>query len=262
MKKITQSLKATCSLWYHNDADHLAASVSYYSLFGLVPFILLTLAFTSFIFGREVVSGYLMAAGGLLGGDILSLLTDAISNLETMAGKFSIPLLGVVFFSGMTIVMINTFTSGLMHIWSVSHHGFRGWLNKSFRSVLFVVLVQIVVLLMLVVQLAATWLTFLPLWLVTAFVFLGNFILITFLISLAYGTLLWETPSWRARWRGAIVASALFYAAKLLVAFYVSITPFPGLFGAAGLLVVLLIWVYATVSILYFGAALAKVLDR
>ena len=82
------------------------------------------------------------------------------------------------------------------------------------------------------------------------------------LFSLAYRILPWEQPSFGARLQGALMASVLLSIVRVLVVFYLSLTPVPGLFEAAGVMIVLLLWLYATASVFFFGAAIAHVLHQ
>lgn len=250
-------------VWYEKDCSGIAASVSYYSLFGMVPFIFLTFLVNGWLFGREAVELRFIDWGSMLGPGVIALLGEAINNLETKADQFYAPLLGALFFSGMVIVMLNTFSLGLMKTWGIVHRGWRGWLNRCMRSAFLVFVLQVYVLVMLFLKYVAVGLKlFAPALLVSSLAFVVNFVFLALLLSFAYGILTWDAPSWRARWYGALVASGLFLLGRTLVSMYLAITPFPGIYGATGLLIVLLIWVFTTVSIFYYGAAVTKVLHE
>lgn len=263
MKIFLNEIKQAGNLWYDKDADHIAAAVSYYSVFGLVPFILLTYVLTGWFLGREVIVRKMTEWGSILESDVIGALAEAINNLESLSSNFTVPTFGVVFFSGMVIVMINTFSSGLMKIWGVEHKGFGGWLEKSGRSILYVVFLQLVIIfsifseyfigkLEVITSPVIVW----PVW------FLLNYFTMAIVMLISYKGLTWKSPTWVSCWRGALIVSALFLILKIFIKIYVSITPFPGLFGAAGILIGLLIWVYATISLVYFGAAFSYVADK
>lgn len=263
MKAFFETVWETAYLWYDKDADHMAATVSYYSLFAMVPFLLLTITIVGYLYGKDFIENTLLEWGSVLGPDVLNLLTHAIDNLETTADAFGFPIVGALFFSGMVVVLLNAFTSGLHKLWSIPHQGVRGWVKKSINAVFFIVVVEIYLLFLVGLEaitsylIDATGLAILlslvkPLFFIVA---------TTVLFSLVYRILPWRGPSVSARLFGAFIASILFALAKSLVSLYVSATPVPGLFGAAGLMLVLLIWVYATAAIIYFGAAYAHVVE-
>lgn len=245
-------------LWYEKDGDHMAAMVSYYTLFAIVPTILLTTTVGGWVLGKEVISAHLLEWGSVLGPDLLQLLRGATANLESsVAHNFSIPLLGVVFFLGMVIVVFNTFASGLHQLWDIPHRGFVGWLLKSRNSILFLILLEVYLIVLMMLQFGFSSVLG-ELW---SFFGVVRFVLFIFattiLFNFMYYLLPWQSPALKARLFGALVASVLFALAKVLVAYYVSLTPVPSLFEAAGILIVFMIWVYATVCILYYGAAVA-----
>ena len=84
-------------------------------------------------------------------------------------------------------------------------------------------------------------------------------VMTTVLFSLMFKILPWQAPAFKSRLWGSFVASVLLYLARSLVALYITLTPVPGLFGVAGLLVVLLIWTFVSTGIIYYGAAFAYV---
>ncbi len=260
LKKFWQNLKAAAKLWYDTDADYKAATVSYYALFAIVPLLLLSIAIHSAVFGKEFIVQTLNDWGSILGADVLTLLSEAVRNLEVLSSGFGVPIFGTLFFFGMVIMMLNTFTSGIHGIWGMRHRGFRGWLRKCKHSIAFVVIFEIYLFGMLLLSVTMSWLTqqipFFGIVVFDAFFFL---LMTTVLFALAFRILPWQAPLLRSRVWGSFVASLLLYIARALVALYIDVTPVPGLFGVAGLIVVLLIWVFASTAIIYYGAAFAFV---
>ncbi len=255
-----KTLLAAAELWYDRDADHMAATVSYYSLFAITPLLLLTITLLGLVVGGDTIKVQLLSWGAVLGPDILTLLSLAVQNLDDLSAGIGLPIFGAIFFSGMVVVMCNTVTSGLHHLWGIGHRGFKGWLKKCLNSISFIVILELYILSVIGVSLMVETLsggTWYPILWTLKLLFI--FLVTTLLFSLLYKVLPWESPSLKARILGASVAAVLFMVAKVLVALYVDLTPVPGLFGAAGLILALLIWVYVTACIVYFGAAVAKV---
>jgi len=263
MKNLWEHTKLATLLWYNEGASYMAAAVSYYALFAIVPLLLLSVIISSWLYGNVYVVSSMDRWGSVLGTDMLLLLHTAVENLEVLAHGFVAPLLGVLFFSTMIIVFFNTFASGLHQIWGLPHHGFAGWVLKSYRSILFIGIFE----LYLICLLAVDWLVlnfigsvpFLELFAFETVIFLG---MTTILFSVAYKILPRTCPSLHSRIIGAFIASCLFLVAKWLVSAYIAFTPIPGLFGAAGLILALLIWVYVSTVIVYFGAAFAYVHNK
>lgn len=259
LKRFWQYTKAAAQVWYDADADHKAATVSYYMIFAVVPLLLLSVAIHSLVFGRDFIVDTLNDWGSVLGTDILGMLSEAVRNLQTLSDGFTIPFFGILFFTGMVITAFNTFATGVHGMWGIRHRGFRGWLRKCRHSIVFIVIFEVYLFCMLTVSYV---LSVVPTsWMVLTFFFDGLFFLAmtATLFTLAFRVLPWQSPDLRSCIWGAFVASILLYIARVLVALYISVTPVPNLFGVAGLIVALLIWIFASAAIVYFGAAFAFV---
>ncbi|MFT7507605.1 MAG: membrane protein [Acidimicrobiales bacterium] len=250
-------------LWYDRDAAGMAATVSYYVLFAIAPLLLLTVVSSSFLYGRDFVVWTLNQWGSVLGPEVLVLLQDAVRNLEVLSDGFGIPIVGIIFFSSMVVVMFNTFTTGLNHLWGIPDRGFKVWLRKSAHSVVFIIAFEACLLFLVGLDKILSSLIIASDIPSLIIVKSGIFVVATaVLFSFAFGILPSKSPSRYARLCGGFVASSLFLVAKSLVAWYVGTTPIPGLFGAAGLILILLMWVYVSVAVIYYGAAFAHILDK
>jgi membrane protein len=202
----------------------------------------------------------LMIWGSVLGPDMLTLLSEAIARLRETAGDFSVPIVGTLFFFAMIVVAFNTLSSGFHQLWEVPHQGVRGWLQKSWRSVVFIFVLQAYLILIMGVDglvLAYSDTAFLPLVAMAI-----GFVATTWLFYLAYRFLPVAPHTRLASLYGAVVASVLLGVAKSLIALYVGSAAVPKLYDAAGLIVALLIWIYSAAAIVYYGAAVVHEADR
>lgn len=260
--KLFKTFKKAGLLWYEHDADFMAATVSYYTLFAVAPMLLLTISLTSLVYGREYVSEVMSLWGSVLGTDLVLLLTQAVSNLEGISSNFAVPILGAIFFSGMTVMAFNSLTSGLHTLWGIPHQGIRGWMKKCVQSLLCIFSIEVYFLFLLGIHKLEVWFNLGLGDTVSTVLHLAlSFAATAILFSMFFLILPWERPTLIPRITGALVASGMFLVAKYLVSVYVTVTPVPGLFDAAGLILVLLIWIYVTVMIFYFGAALAFIIN-
>jgi len=253
-------LKASALRFYDRDADHLAAALAYYTPFALTPLILISVTVLSYVYGSSYAVDMLMIWGSVLGPEMLTLLSEAIVRLRETAGDFSLPLVSSLFFFAMIVLAFNMLTSGFHQVWEIPHRGVSGWLQKCWRSVIFVFVLQAYLILImgvdgLVLSFAET--AFLPL------VATGiSFVATTWLFYLAYRFLPLVPRSRLASLSGAVVASILLGIAKSLIALYVASAAVPKLYDAAGLIVALLIWIYSAAAIVYFGAAVVFEVER
>lgn len=254
-----RQLKEAARLWYDTDCDHKAATVSYYMIFAIAPLLLLSVTVHSFVFGLTFIVDTLHDWGSILGSDVLTLLSESVRNLEALSQGFGVPIFGILFFTGMVIMMFNTFTTGMHGIWGIRHRGLRGWMRKSRHSMAFVVLFEVYLFCMLALSYIFALLPELPLSIVMLLDATLFLLMTTLLLTLAFKILPWQAPPRRSCLLGGFVASVLLYVARALVALYIGVTPVPGLFGVAGLIVVLLIWIFVSSAIAYYGAAFAFV---
>lgn len=258
--KFIQLLRKAAWLWYDKDADHAAATVSYYTLFATAPLLLLTVTLIGIFYGKDFVASEISSWGMVLGQDLVTLLQEAVQNLGAVSESIGIPIIGAIFFSGMVVVMCNTFTAGLHYMWNIPHEGIIGWIKKSFNSVLFILVFEVYIFFLTTFYVVMAFLdNTLPILLLNILHFIFFLTATTVLFSLIFKILPWSSPGLKARLLGAFVAAVMLAVSKVVTVWYVSITPVPGLYGVAGLLLVFLIWIYISTAIVYFGAALAKV---
>ena len=257
-------LKEAAVLWYDRDGDRNAAVVSYYLVFALVPLILAVVTLVGIIFGERFVIEVLTGWGTVLGPDLVGLIDAAVKNLRALSYEFSIPLVATLFFLGITIEAFNEFAQGLHTLWGVPYQGFKGYVKKCLSSVLFIIFLCVFVSLYITVGASVTAVSNtaagngIPgLFLMSTLGFVISLFFLTLLFAVAYRMLPRSSPPFGSIMVGALVSALLFSASKAMVALYLSVTPVPSLYGAAGLLLVLLIWIFASACILYFGAAVA-----
>jgi len=260
MKNFLSIARQALRLWYDTDADQKAATVSYYVIFAMIPLLLLSIAIHSVVFGKEFIVATLNQWGSILGEDVLLLLSDAVRNLEVHSDGIGVPVFGTLFFATMVIMMLNTFTTGIHGVWGMRHRGFRGWIRKCKHSIAFIVLFEIYLFCMLLLTGGVSWMApYMPLHAIVIFDAVFFLLMTTVLFAIAFKILPWQAPALRSRILGSFVASVLLYVARALVSLYIDVTPIPGLFGVAGFIVVVLIWVFVSTAVIYYGAAFAFV---
>ena len=249
-------------LWNDRGASALSAAVSYYMIFAITPFLLLVVSFMSLLYGATFVTAAFASWQKMLGPDMIKLLLISVQNLEHITNGYTIPLIGALFFSTMVITALNTFANGLQQLWDRPQFGVWPWVKQSLRSFLFIgILVIYLIVLLLGNKLVA--LAFVQAGAATlAIAYALVFILLTTVLFVAtLGVLPVEAPRYHARVWGGLVASILLYSVKTFVSLYLLVTPTPGLFGTAGVVLVFLIWSYASVAVVFYGATIAYVLD-
>ncbi len=257
--KIFSLIYRSAKLWYFADMKSYAAAFSYYAPLAILPLILFSITVVGIIYGESFTRQIITNWGLVLGQDLIDIIRAAVDNLKTEANTFSVPIIGVIFFAGASILTLNVLSSGFHRLWEVEKTGVINWLKKSGRSILFVLIFQIYLVFIIAFEIFINLANLQndALWsLIFLFVSTGAFfaILFRFLAS--------NAPSTKGCIVGAVIASILFVISKSTINVYITNLSGLNLYGAAGLILVLLIWIYVLAAIIYFGAAVAHEYDK
>ena len=269
-KEIFELLKETYNEWSEDKASRLAAALAYYTIFSIAPLLIIAIAVAGLVFGQE-------AARGQLDNQIQSLVGQQSAELiQTMVESASKPTSGIIA-TVLAIAAILFGASGLFGqlqdalntIWEVEPKPGRGILGiikdrfLSFTMVLgigFLLLVSLVLSALL--SALDTYLTdLLPgsIYLLQILNFVISFGVITLLFAMIYKILPDVQIAWSDVWIGAAVTSLLFAVGKFLIGLYLGNSSAGSAYGAAGSLVILLLWIYYSAQILLFGAEFTQV---
>ena len=263
-------LKETFKEWQDDDALQLGASLSYYTIFSLAPLLLIVIAVAGLVYGREAVQGQLV---GELRGLVGEQGGEAIQTMVANAGRHGSGVLATVI-GVLTILFGATglfvaLQDSLNRIWEVKAkpgRGLKGFIMNrviSFGMVLgigFLLLVSLVI--SAAVSALGTWANGLMSGaevLVQVLTFVLSFALTTLLFAMIYKVLPDVKIAWRDVWTGAAVTALLFTLGKLLIGLYIAHSSVASTFGAAGSVVILLLWVYYSSQILFLGAEFTQV---
>ncbi len=262
MRYLFSLLKESFILWIDRGGETLAAAVSYYAMFALVPLIFFSIYLVSQVFGTILVTEIMRSWGGGLGTGVLTLLETAVIALPASPGMSLAPIGSLVFFAFAVLMFFNTLTEGFHRLWGTSATDMRGYLKKSGRALLCFCVLQLFIVGLIAAEFGFT-LLFDGI-MFKSYALMGVYIgAMTLLFTIFYSILpLGNVPPLRSRLYGAVLAATLFLFTKTLVQAYIALTPVPDLFGAAGIALVLLLWVYVSTTFIYYGAAFAAVHDR
>lgn len=273
-KSIFSLLKESFKEWQEDEALQLGAALAYYTIFSLAPMLLVVIGVAGLAFGREAVQGQLdNQIQGLVGAQG----ADAIQGMVANAGRnkdgglIATIIAGITILFGATGVFAQLQTS-LNHIWDVKpkpNQGIKGLLRA--RAMAFGMLLGIGFLL-LVSLVVSTALAAVDSYVVgllpgaelllRALGFVVSFAVITLLFAMIYRFLPDVKIAWRDVMFGAAVTALLFTIGKFLIGLYLGNSSVSSVYGAAGSLVVVLLWAYYSSQILFFGAELTQVWAR
>lgn len=262
--------RATFESWKDDNAPRLGASLAYYTLFSLAPMLVVASAVAGFLFGDEAARGEIVGQlEGLVGADAARLIESLIRSLSKPSqGVVATIVGGASLILGATSAFMEL-QSALNTVWGVRTkpgRGIKGALRDRLFSFAMVAGIGAMLVVSLVVSAALSAIGALSLSRVPGLVFAAQLLniavslaIIAVLFALIYKVLPDVTLDWRDTWVGACATSALFTIGKQLIGIYLGRASVTSAYGAAGSVVLLLLWIYYSAQILLFGAELTKV---
>jgi membrane protein len=248
----------------------LSASLSYYTLFSMAPMLIIVIAIGSILLGKEAAEGYLyLQFEGLIGKMGALQLQEMINNVRISGDTPWVTVIGVsTFFIGATGVFIEIQDS-INTIWSIKAKPKRGWVRFIMTRILsFSMVVGIGFLLIVSLVLSAV-LTMMDGWILanlSAFAWLAyilSYVIGMGIVMLLFAVIFKVLPDAQLKWRdvmiGAFFTTVLFLIGKYLINLYLSRSSTVSAYGAAGAVVLIILWVYYSAIILYLGAEFTKV---
>ena len=267
-------LKLTYQDWKEDNAARLSAALAYYTIFSLAPMLAIVIAITGLIWEAEAVRMQLLSQvrdlTGPQGADfIATLLADTGSPAE---GIITL-LLGILTLLFGALGVFNELHTSLNIIWNIKAEKAKGFLQSikkllidRFLSFAMILTIGFLLLVSLVVTaaLSATQETFgdaLPF--SEFFMQIVNLAISVGVIMVLFALMFKYLPdaeiAWHDVWIGAFVTSLLFSLGKAAIGIYLGNSAVGSTFGAAGSLVLLLLWIYYSAQILFFGAEFTQV---
>jgi membrane protein len=265
-KSLWQFLKDVFTQWIEDEPFLLASSLSYYTLFSLAPLLVIAIAVAGLVFGREAAQNQIVETiGGMIGPESAKAIQGMIENASNKpkTGMMSTVLGAVALLFGAGGVVGQLQTS-LNKIWGVvpkPGQGVWGLIRQRFISFAMVLAVGFLLLVSLVVTALVTGLSQFMGSLIGGAAFVAH--LLDIVVSFAFVTLLFAmiykfVPDiriqWKDVWIGAALTSILFTIGKFLIGLYLGSSGATSVYGAAGSLITVLLWVYYSSLIFLLGA--------
>ena len=254
-----------------DNAIKFSASLSYYTIFALPPLIMIILSICGFFFGKDAVNGtFFWQIHGMVGKEAALQIQETIKNIELSdSNVFATIVGGITLLIGASGVFAEI-QSSINFIW-----GLKAKPNKSIAKFIknrlmsfsmiaslgFLLLVSLTVNTVMDV-LNAKLVLYFPDATVYLFYILNIVILFlstTLLFSIIFRTLPDGTIAWKDTLIGSSVTGILFMICKFAIGFYIGSSTIGSAYGAAGSVIIILVWVYYSAIILYFGAEFTKV---
>jgi membrane protein len=271
IKKNIGLLRQTFIEFSNDNVMKLSASLSYFTIFSIAPMLFLVISFAGAFYGTDAVQGRLYGQlKQLVGSNAALQIQEMIANThlkdESTFGAISG---AVILLFGATGVFTEIQDS-INYIWSIKSKPKKGWLKYIINRMISFSLIVSLGFLMLVSLVINAGMDALNERLLTIFsegtfyfMYSLNIILIfsiiSFFFTVIYKVLPDATISWKDAMKGAMFTAVLFLLGKFLIGYFIGNSKTSAAYGAAASLVILLLWVYYTSVILYFGAEFTKV---
>jgi membrane protein len=269
-KGLWQILKATVSDFINCRITRMSAALAFYTIFSVAPMLILIISLSAIFYGRNAIEGSIYSEiRSFVGSDAALQIQDLIKNATISRNN--------VFASGASIVALilgatsvfGEIQDSINLIWGLKAKPQRGWIKILLNRLLSFSIIVSLSFILLVSLIVSTVLDVLVNRLIQLFpgievyIAYGLNLLLTFIIiTLLFGIIFKVLPDAKIKWRdvltGAITTALLFMLGKFAISFYLGARNIGNTYGAAGSIVIILLWVYYSAIILYFGAAFTK----
>lgn len=262
-------LKQSAINFDKNEVLKFSASLSYYTIFSIAPMLIMAIGIGSFLFGRDAIQGHLFGQINSLVGNEAALQIQEMLKHTTLHKNnlFATIVAIIIFFIGATGVF-GEIQSTINRIWGLKAKPKKGLIKYFINRVLSFAMVVTMGFLMVVSLLASTVIGVLNEKLnavlpgTTFIISIVNNGVSLLIIALLFTLIFKYLPDSIVKWKDAIVGSLftsfLFLLGKYLIGLYLSSSTSMSIYGAAGSLIILLLWIYYSSILLYFGAEFTK----
>lgn len=263
-------LKETFTQWNEDKAPRLGAALAYYTIFSLAPLLVIAIAVAGFFFSEAAAANELInQVEQLAGPEVAGTVGLMIENASRPGAGIVATVVGIVALLFGASGVFGQLQDALNTIWNVEPkqgRGIGGFIKDRFLSFAMVLGVGFLLLVSLVLN---TFLATLGNWFQAALPG-GGLVwgVVNFVIALAVTTLIFALIfrvlpdveiAWGDVWIGALATAVLFSIGRELIGRYLATAGATSVYGAAGSLVIVLIWVYYSALILFLGAEFTQV---
>ena len=272
IKEIWKFIVKVFEQWSDDKAPKLGAALSFYTMFSLAPLLVIIISLAGFIFGEDAARGEIVSQiDSLIGRDGAEIVQTALKNTQDPeSGLIALVISLITSFIGSTIVFVELQDS-LNMIWKVKPKPGRNLIKGLIRDRLtsfaivigtgFLLLVSLVIsaLLSALSNFITDSFAGFPLWILELINIIISFGIIYLLFAMIFRVLPDVHLRWSDVWVGALVTALLFVLGKYLIGLYIGTSTLGSTYGAAGSLVILLLWIYYSAQILFLGAEFTQV---
>ena len=248
-----------------------SASLAYYTVLSIAPLLVILLTISGFLFGKESLNGQLYKEiNKLVGADAAMQIESSIQNIHLNKDNVFATTIGIVVLTIGATGIFNEIQDSLNRIWGLKIKAKKVWWKLlidrlvSFSLILSLGFVLIVSLVLNAIAAAISnrIIAFVP-GMGHIFLMVLDSVITLLITTLLFGSIFKVLPDAKIKWKdvtiGAFITACLFLLGKYGIGFYLGRSKLGSIYGAAGSIMILMIWVYYTSAILYLGAIFTKV---
>jgi membrane protein len=264
------TLRITVKTFVSEKHVRYCAALSFYTIFSLAPLLIITISLTGYIFGRQAMEGKVFSEIHKLVGDVVATqIQQMIRHVVSAESSFVAKAVGFIGIAlGITVVFTEV-QDAINHIWkleTIPKLNWKKYLGKRIISFTIFCIIGFLLILSFIVN-----------WLIDIFgnylvnvstggsvyvVYAINRIFIIAIVAVFFTFLFKYLPDGKVRTKdsikGALFTSILFMLGKAAIGYYLVYANVASMYGAAGSLVILLLWIFYSSVIIYFGATFTK----
>jgi membrane protein len=248
----------------------LSASLSYYTIFSLPPLLIIIITVCGIFFGKEAIRGEIFGQiNEFVGNNAALQIQDTLKHVTLSHNNFLANVIGIVMLLIGGTGVFSEMQSSINFIWRLNAKPKKRFIKFLENRILSFSMIGVLGFLLLVSLFVNACLDIISKRMaihfpnITVFIFIINHAFLFFLVTLLFTTIFKTLPDGKISWKdaliGSAVTSALFMIGKFAITAYLGRSSIASVYGAAGSLIVILVWVYYSAIILYFGAELTKV---
>lgn len=265
LKNIWILIKAAALSWVDDYAQSMGAALAYYTMFSIAPLLLIVISVAGLVFGEEAARGEILAQlEGLMGPQGAHAVQNLLESVSKPTESITAMVVGIILLLIGATTVFGELQDALDRIWRAPRRSKGGiWSLLRARLLSFGMIMGIGFLLMVSLVISAAIAALGKLWgpwfadwevFANAVNFLVSFVLTMLVFAMIYKVMPRAKVAWADVWIGAGVTAMLFTIGKSVIGLYIGKSGVTSGFGAAGSLVVVLVWVYYSAQIFLMGA--------
>lgn len=271
LKNIWLFIRQVFTEFFNDDIFKYSASLAYYTVFALAPMLIVIFAVSGIILGKEAMQGEVYSQiSGLIGQDAAVQVQDTIKKSAVTGNNFFATVFSIIILVVAATGVFGEIQDSLNKIWGLKATPKRGWVKMLLNRLLsfsLIISLGFIMMVSLLLNALVSWLSnYLSRYtsefseILVRLVDNGlAFVITTLLFALIFKVL----PDAKIKWKdvtvGAIFTSVFFTIGKLGIGYYLGSSDMASVYGAAGSVIIIMVWVYYSSIILYLGAEFTKV---